>query len=97
MHYKVVDLFLLLFFLLALFYLGKNLLWGPYNLEKISLYRENIRNLQQLLEKEKNNTERLRMEHLFLLEERNETLKAFIRDYLFMIPKDEQIFIKGNR
>ncbi|NPB04974.1 MAG: hypothetical protein GXO08_01140 [Aquificae bacterium] len=96
MREKVVDFFILAFFLFGLFYLVKNLFFSPYGLKKVAEYRENIENLRLLTEIEKNKTEALRRRYNLLLTARNETLRAFVRDYLFMVENDTLLYLNSE-
>jgi len=94
MEKRILDLFVILFFLFSFFYLIKNTLWGEFNLSTVKVYKNSINNLKELLKKEKEKHRKLEEEYETLLVAENNTLKAFIRDYLFYIEPDEQILLR---
>ncbi len=96
MKQKVIDIFIVFFFLLSLVYLVKNLFFSPYSFNKIETYRSNIKELEKLIEMEEKKRKRLLRIYSLIENERNETLKAFIRDFLFLTEPDTQIYLKGQ-
>jgi len=91
---RLIDLLLLLFALLSIFYLVKTLLFSPNGYERVKEYRQSIAYLDQLIEKEKKENLALREKLNRLHQNRTLYLKTFSRDYLFMVPPDEWIILK---
>jgi len=88
-----LDLLIILFFLFSVFYFFKNTLWGSFNFSTIEVYKKSIRNLKVLLKKEEEKNRKLKDQYDSLIVAKNETLEAFIRDYLFYIKPNEQIIL----
>jgi cell division protein FtsB len=84
----------ILFFLFALFYFLKNLFLSEDGIGKVKDYRQSIERLQSLIKKEEEENRRLRELYGFLTKHGNLTLETFARDYLWLIPNDEQVFLK---
>jgi len=83
-----------LFFLFSLFYLLKNLFFSEDNFQTVKIYRQNIKKLQSLLKKEEEENKKLRKFYEFVKQNENLALGIFARDYLWLIPKDEQVFLE---
>jgi len=87
----------ILFFLFSLFYLLKNLVLSENNFKSLKTYKQSIRKLQNLLKNEEEKNRELKDFYEFV--KRNEVfvLEIFARDYLWLIPKDEQVFLKKEK
>jgi cell division protein FtsB len=90
---KFVDIPLLVFLFFSIFYLAKNLFWGSNGYKTLHEYEKSIEKLRELLEKEKIRNENLKQTLYFVETYKNETLKAFIRDYLWKVEKGESVFL----
>jgi cell division protein FtsB len=84
----------ILFFLFSLFYLVKNLFFSEDNIQKVKDYQESIERLQTLIAKEEKENQKLKELYGFITKYGNLSLETFARDYLWLIPGDEQVFLK---
>jgi len=91
---KVIDSLILAFFFISIFYFVKNILFSKHNLKTLNTYRINIEDLKKILAKEKAKKDILEKEYAILQDLRKENLESYIRDYLFMVQPDEQIYLK---
>ena len=92
-----VDILLLIFFIFSLFYLFKNLFYSEYNLNKISEYKKSIKGLKHIITEEKKKNDILNGEYLFLLLYKDISLEIYAKDYLWLIPKTEAVFLKKEK
>lgn len=89
---KFTDLLVFIFFLFSLFYTLKNLFFSQNRYTVIEDYKESIARLKELLQREKEENEKLRQELSFIETHPNETTEIFIRDYLQMVKKNEGVY-----
>jgi hypothetical protein len=94
---KFVDIPLLVFFLFSIFYLIKNVLLDEKtNYKTISEYKQSIRGLKILVEKENQKNLILRKTLSFLEDNPRQALELFIRDYLWKLKKGENLYLKDK-
>ena len=93
---RFVDILLVVFFLLSLFYLVKNLFFGENRYEKVAQYRRSIEGLKGLLAKERERNLRLKEEYLFVTSHGNVSLQLFVRDYLWLVSPDEAVYLRDR-
>ena len=88
---KFSTIVVFIFFLFSLFYGIKNLFFHKTYYCSVEEYKESIKNLKTLLEKERRENEKLRKLLGYIEANRKEALELFIRDYLQMVKKDEGV------
>ena len=94
---RFVDILLLFFFLLSIFYLLRNLLFSENGYRTIKHYRESIEGLKTILAKERERNRRLKEDYLFVTSHGNVSLQIFVRDYLWLVPPDEAVYLKDRK
>ncbi len=92
-----VDILLLVFFSFSFFYFLKNLFFSENNLDKISEYKRSIEGLKRIIAEEKEKNNKLKAEYLFILLYKDISLETYAKDYLWLIPKDEAVFLKKKK
>ena len=85
---RFVDILLMVFFLLSLFYLFKNLFSPKTGYWKISEYRESIEGLKKLLEVERRRHSLLLEKYRFVRENPDVALQNFVGSRLWLVPPD---------
>ena len=93
---RFVDILLVLFFLLSLFYLVKNLLSPKTGYWRISEYRESIEGLKQLLKVEKRRHVFLLGKYRFVKENPDVALQNFVGSHLWLVPPDYCVSLIEN-
>lgn len=94
MERKVIDTLILVFFFISIFYLVNNLFFSKHKLVTIETYKTNIESLKKILAREKYKKEILEREYTMLQDLKEQNMEAYIRDYLFMVKPNEQIYLQ---
>ena len=88
---KFPNIIVWIFFLFSLFYAFKNLFFQS-PLSSIEDYKSSIKNLRDLLKREKEENIKLKRIYAYIESHPDESLELFIRDYLQMVKKKEGVF-----
>jgi cell division protein FtsB len=95
-NYAIVDIILITFFFLSIFYAIYLIFFSKNNYKQIAEYKRSIKYLDNLIVKERQRNTKLMDEYQNIQRYKSLYLKSFARDYLFLIPKDEWVILKKD-
>ncbi|NPA13665.1 MAG: hypothetical protein GXN97_00555 [Aquificae bacterium] len=90
---KYVNLILFLVFLVSLLYLLYNLTFSEGSYKKLVAISESVKHLDYFLSIEKAKNQKLKQIWEKIRSNQNQTLEVWTKDFLFMVGKDEVIYL----